>query len=141
MLSALAMRSKAHWGYDAAFMELVRPILTFSEDDLVASPAYVLDDGGTAVGMYRVTGTPPSGDLEDLWLEPSAIGHGSGRRMFEHALATASELGFQELTIEAEPNAQGFYAAMGAMRIGERRSPSGRTLQLLSVQTRSRAVR
>ena len=135
-LTALALRSKAHWGYDAAFMERVRPILTFSEDDLVASPVYVLDAGGTAVGIYRLTGTPPSGELEDLWLDPSAIGQGSGRRMFHHALATARTLGFDELTIEAEPNAEGFYAAMGATRVGERRSPSGRTLSLLRVPTR-----
>ncbi len=135
-LSELAMRSKAHWGYDAAFMERVRPILTFSEHDLVASPVYVLDDAGTPIGMYRITGTPPSGELEDLWLEPSAIGRGSGRRMFEHALATAEKLGFDDLAIEAEPNAMGFYAAMGATRVGERRSPSGRTLPLLNVRTR-----
>jgi GNAT superfamily N-acetyltransferase len=135
-LSELAMRSKAHWGYDAAFMETVRPILTFSEDDIIASPVYVLDDAGTPIGMYRITGTPPSGELEDLWLEPSAIGRGHGRRMFEHSLATAAELGFDELTIEAEPNATGFYAAMGAVQVGERRSPSGRTLALLNVRTR-----
>jgi GNAT superfamily N-acetyltransferase len=135
-LSALALRSKAHWGYDAAFMERVRPILTFSEDDLVASPVYVLDAGGTALGMYRLTGAPPTGELEDLWLLPDAIGHGSGRRMFQHALATARTLGFEELTIEAEPNAEGFYAAMGATRVGERRSPTGRTLSLLRVPTR-----
>jgi GNAT superfamily N-acetyltransferase len=135
-LTALALRSKAHWGYDAAFMARVRPILTFSEDDLVASPVYVLDADGTAVGMYRLTGAPPTGELEDLWLDPSAIGQGGGRRMFNHALATARTLGFDELTIEAEPNAEGFYAAMGATRVGERRSPSGRTLSLLRVPTR-----
>jgi len=136
-LTELAMRSKAHWGYDAAFMQRLRPIMTISEDDLVASPVYVLDAGGAAVGLYRLTGTPPSGELEDLWLDPSAIGHGRGRLLFEHALATASELGFDELTIEADPNAEGFYAAMGATRVGEHRSPSGRTLPLLEVQTRS----
>jgi GNAT superfamily N-acetyltransferase len=137
-LTELAIRSKAHWGYDVAFIEKVRPLLTFSEQDLVASPVYVLDAGGTAIGMYRLTGTPPSGELEDLWLDPDAIGHGHGRRLFAHALATASELGFDELTIEADPNAEGFYAAMGAARAGERRSPSGRTLSLLQVRTRRR---
>ena len=135
-LTELAMRSKAHWGYNAEFMETVRPILTFSEHDLVASPVHVLESGGATVGMYRLTGEPPSGELEDLWLEPSVIGHGHGRLLFDHALATAGALGFGELTIEAEPNAEGFYAAMGATRIGERRSPSGRTLALLSIRTR-----
>ena len=135
-LTELAMRSKAHWGYDADFMAVLRPILTIGEGDLLRSPVRVLDAGGTAVGWYRLTGEPPSGELEDLWLEPSAIGRGRGRVLFEHALATASELGFDELVIEAEPNAKGFYAAMGATRVGERRSPSGRTLELLSVRTR-----
>jgi GNAT superfamily N-acetyltransferase len=134
-LTELVMRSKAHWGYDAEFMEVLRPILTIGEDDLVASPVYVLDADATAVGMHRLTGTPPSGELEDLWLDPGSIGHGRGRLLFEHALATASELGFDELTIEADPNAEGFYAAMGATPSGERRSPSGRTLALLTVRT------
>jgi GNAT superfamily N-acetyltransferase len=135
-LTALALRSKAHWGYDTAFMEVLRPILTVTEDDLEASPVQVLDAADGPIGWYRVTGVPPRGELEDLWLDPSAIGHGAGRRLFEHALRTASGLGFTQLTIEADPNAEGFYLAMGAVRVGERGSPSGRTLPVLAVQTR-----
>jgi hypothetical protein len=63
-------------------------------------------------------------------------GTGAGRRLFEHASRTASELGFTQLSIEADPNAEGFYLAMGATRLGERRSPSGRSLPLLVVETR-----
>jgi GNAT superfamily N-acetyltransferase len=135
-LTALALRSKAYWGYDAAFMDVVRPILTITEDDLIASPVQVLETVGEPIGFYRLTGEPPRGELEDLWIEPSAIGHGDGRRLFEHALRTAAKLGFETLTIEAEPNAEGFYRAMGAVHVGERRSPSGRTLALLEVPTR-----
>ena len=42
--------------------------------------------------------------------------------------------------LEADPNAEGFYAAMGAIRIGERKSPAaqeiepGRTLPLMRVE-------
>jgi GNAT superfamily N-acetyltransferase len=135
-LTSLALRSKGHWGYDEAFMELLRPILTVTEDDLTVSPVHVLDVAGEPIGWYRLIGTPPRGELEDLWLDPSAIGHGAGRRLLGHALRTACGLGFTELSIEADPNAEGFYLAMGAVRIGERRSPSGRTLPLLEVQCR-----
>ena len=135
-LTSLALRSKAHWGYDTAFMEVLRPILTVTEDALEASPVHVLDAADGPSGWYRLTGVPPRGELEDLWLDPSAIGHGAGRRLFEHALGTASALGFTQLSIEADPHAEGFYLAMGAMRVGKRRSPSGRTLPLLEVQTR-----
>jgi ribosomal protein S18 acetylase RimI-like enzyme len=135
-LSALALRSKAHWGYDQEFLDAVRPVLTFSEADLSASPVYVLEAAGVPAGMYRLTGEPPEGELEDLWLGPELIGRGLGRRLFEHALGIAAELGFDSLVIEADPNAEPFYLAMGAVRIGDRRSPSGRTLPLLRVGTR-----
>ena len=132
-LSALAMRSKAHWGYDQAFLEAVRPLLEFTEADLARVPVYVLTDQGEAVGVYRLEGEPPRGVIEDLWLDPRLIGRGIGRRLFEHALLTARELGFESLLIESDPNAEGFYLAMGAVLVGERRSPSGRTLPLLRV--------
>ncbi len=134
-LSALALRSKAHWGYDAAFLETVRPLLTFTEGDLAAHAVFVLDIEAEQLGIYRITGSPPHGELEDLWLDPRLIGRGSGRLLFEHALRTATELGFASLVIEADPNAEGFYRAMGAVRIGERQSPSGRVLPLLRIDT------
>jgi GNAT superfamily N-acetyltransferase len=130
-LSALALRSKAHWGYDDHFLDTVRPLLTFTEADLAGSPVYVLTVGGEALGVYRISGDPPEGELDDLWLDPSLIGLGYGRRLFAHALVTARELGFTSLLIEGDPNAEGFYVAMGASAIGTRRSPSGRTLPLL----------
>jgi hypothetical protein len=49
----------------------------------------------------------------------------------------AAELRFETLLIESDPNAEGFYLAMGATRIDERRSASGRTLPLLRVMTRA----
>jgi len=133
LLSALAMRSKAHWGYDAEFLEKVRPLLTFTEADLVSSSVHVLSIEDQELGVYRISGTPPEGELEDLWLDPSLIGRGLGRSLFEHALRRARELRFDSLVIEGEPNAVGFYAAMGAHQIGARRSASGRTLPLLRV--------
>ena len=133
------MRSKAHWAYTDEFLDAVRSILTFSEADLAGSPVYVLEAASEPVGMYRLTGSPPEGELEDLWLDPRVIGIGAGRRLFDHAVATAHELGFDSLRIESDPNAEGFYRAMGATRIGERRSDAGRALPLLLVDVRGRA--
>ena len=130
------MRSKAHWGYAEEFLERVRSILTFSEEDILRCPVYVLTLGSDEpAGVYRITGAPPEGELEDLWLDPRIIGRGMGRALFEHALGTAGGLRFESLLIEGDPNAEGFYLAMGAIRVGSRESPSGRTLQLLRVKT------
>lgn len=130
------MRSKAHWGYSPEFLEIVRPILTFTEADLATRPVYVLELAGELAGLYRLAGDPPEGELDDLWLDPRFIGLGAGRRLCEHALQTAAELGFDSLWIESDPHAEGFYLALGATRIGERPSRSGRTLPLLRVSTR-----
>ena len=134
-LSELALRSKAHWGYHAEFLEAMRELLTFTERDLVDDLVYVLEQGREPVGVYRIVGNPPEGELSDLWLDPSFIGRSLGRRLFRHALDTAAAHGYRTLIIESDPNAEGFYAAMGADRIGERRSPSGRILPLLRIPT------
>src|SRR5579862_699879 len=133
LLSALAMRAKAHWGYDREFLERVRPLLTFSAADLEAGPTFVLERAGVAVGVSRIVGAPPEGELSDLWLEPSLIGRGLGRAMLRHAVAFAAERGFASPLIKSDPFAEGFHLAMGAVRIGEAPAGSGRNLPLLRI--------
>jgi GNAT superfamily N-acetyltransferase len=58
--------------------------------------------------------------LEHLWVIPQAMGCGIGRSLFTHAIQVAQELGFQELVIESDPNAAGFYLLMGVVRVGGR---------------------
>ena len=47
-LTALCIRSKAHWGYDARFMRLSQASLTISDADIAS--ARVLVDGRHSVG-------------------------------------------------------------------------------------------
>ena len=47
-LTALAMRSKAHWGYDAEFMARARSVLTVTPDMIGDGRAVVLEDGPLA---------------------------------------------------------------------------------------------
>ena len=58
------MRSKAHWGYSQEFLEIVRPMLTFSQADLSDDYVYVLEGSRGPIGMYRLLDTPPQGTLE-----------------------------------------------------------------------------
>lgn len=61
-----------------------------------------------------------------MFVEPQVIGQGIGRLLFEHTIAAGRELGFAQLTIDADPNAEPFYRSMGAVRIGN--VPSGSIL-------------
>jgi GNAT superfamily N-acetyltransferase len=132
-LSALALSSKSHWGYDRSFLEAVRDSLTFSVTDFEAGPILVLELDGELRGVYHLVGRPPEGELSDLWVDPHAIGLGLGRMLFRHALETASREGFKTLLIASDPHAKGFYLAMGAAHVGHRRSEAGRWLPLLRV--------
>jgi len=132
-LSALALRSKAHWGYDEAFLEACREELTIRAEDLAPRRVTVLERDGALGGFYGLENAGPDGELWWLFVDPPAIGTGAGRLLFEHAVATARDLGWRTMRIESDPGAEAFYRAMGARRTGETPSQSipGRSLPLL----------
>jgi GNAT superfamily N-acetyltransferase len=147
-LGALALRSKAHWGYDAAFMEASRDELMIPADQVVARRTYVAVSRGPGpdpvvpgerrrriLGFGTIEGEPPAGELGMLFVDPPAIGRGVGGALFSHLTAVAGALGFHRLTIASDPNAEPFYLAKGAVRIGGVPSGSipGRTLPLLAL--------
>ncbi|GAC1554194.1 MAG: GNAT family N-acetyltransferase [Myxococcales bacterium] len=133
-ISALALRSKGHWGYAPGFLEASRAELTLSAADLAARPVYVLERDGRIGGFYSLLQRP--GHLlvlDHLYVEPAEIGRGLGRRLFAHAVSTARALGAAALEITADPHAEAFYRARGAVRVREDPSPvqPGRLLPVL----------
>lgn len=137
-LTALARRSKAHWGYDAAFMERAATEMVVTAADVESHEVWVLEDErGEIIGFHRVIAGEPA-ILEDLWLEPAAIGAGRGRLMWEHAVEVARAAGATALELDADPNAVGFYERMGARVVGETPSAMapGRTLPRMRVELR-----
>ena len=86
-LTALCVRSKAHWGYDAAFMKLSAAALMVNEDDIAAGRVLVAaDDADRVIGMACVLPEGETADLDALFVEPPAIGGGAGRALFEAAV-------------------------------------------------------
>jgi GNAT superfamily N-acetyltransferase len=135
LLSELALRSKAYWGYDQAFLDACRAELTLTPHDIQTQRVTVAERDGRIVGFSVLAGQPPHGTLEDLFVEPDHIGSGVGRALWQHAITVASRLGFERLTLEADPAAEPFYLAMGARRCGMVPSGSipGRVIPLLEV--------
>ncbi|WP_175607618.1 GNAT family N-acetyltransferase [Peterkaempfera bronchialis] len=136
LLSELAMCSKAYWGYDEAFMAACREELTLPTAEVTARRARVAEDGGAVVGFATLEGDAPEGEVGLFFVAPEAMGRGVGRSLFRHLASDAAELGFRRLTIDSDPNAEPFYRAMGAVRIGSTPSGSipGRMLPLLEYQ-------
>ena len=135
-LSEIALRAKAHWGYSVEFMEACRAELTVSADDLAAGAAFVVERDNRVVGFHLLERISDAAiELGHLFVEPEALGTGLGRALLDHACARASEVGCRVLVIQSDPNAEGFYRALGARRVGERESASipGRQLPLLEL--------
>ena len=142
-LTALCVRSKAHWGYDAAFMKLSAAALNVSEDDIAAGRVLVAaDDAGRVIGMACVLSDGDTADLDALFIDPPAIGSGAGRALFEAAVIMARRRGARRMTILADPNAAAFYERMGARYL--RHAPSdaipGRTLPFYEYDLHSGTV-
>ena len=136
-LTALAVRSKAYWGYDEEFMRASTAELMVTPEHVVAEPTYVAETNGRLAGFYMLEPLA-SGDFEVdfLFVEPGLIGRGCGKALFEHAMRTAAAAGARRVVIQSDPNAEAFYLRHGAKRIGARASASisGRELPLLEVR-------
>jgi GNAT superfamily N-acetyltransferase len=136
-LSDLALRSKAHWGYDEEFLSACREELTLHEDDLASKPTFVLERAGCAIGFYTLEAiSEDQVELCFLFVEPGAIGQGYGRRLLEHAKGEAIARGFSIMMIQADPHVTGFYQHLGGRLVGSRPSGSlpGRMLPLLEIK-------
>ena len=144
-LTALALRSKAHWGYDAGFMAACIPELTVTPNSVRKHPTHVAVEDDRPVGFYLLQpiaggDLAPFGDcateLVFLFVEPEFIGRGCGAILVRHAKETARDLGFAALVFQGDPHAAGFYEAMGAVQVGTKESGSvpGRRLPVYRIE-------
>ena len=135
-LTDLAFRSKALWGYDAAFMEQCRRELTVTADYIGSTDVYVLEEDGRVVGFHALEySAPDRAELGLLFIEPHRVGAGFGSALLEHAVTHARSRGCTALVIQGDPHAEPFYRARGAVPIGSRPSASipGRELPLFRI--------
>jgi GNAT superfamily N-acetyltransferase len=138
-LSRIALESKAHWGYSEDQLRSWRADLAVSPDSIERCPTFVAEAGGVPAGFCQVALGAAEVSLEHLWVRPDFIGHGVGRALLTRALECAREAGFDRLTVDADPNAEPFYAAFGAVRTGTTPAPTdthpGRFRPTLAIRT------
>jgi GNAT superfamily N-acetyltransferase len=132
-ISDLAFRAKAHWGYDDAFMAACRAELTWSAEEVGRHDVLVWDEDGRLLGTTARIGSDPDARLWAVFVDPAAHGRGIGRALLEELLTRVRAAGCRSLSIGADPNAEGFYRAVGARRVGTVASDTvaDRTLPLM----------
>jgi len=129
-LTALVLRSKAHWGYDADFMARCRDELAVTAARIGRELLFVYDAGDGPEGTCELTVDGDEGEIGLMFVDPASMGKGIGAALWRYVEAEAVRQGVRRLVIDSDPQAEGFYQAMGARTIGTAPSGSipGRTL-------------
>lgn len=117
-LSALILRSKAHWGYSQTQLDGWRDQLTIAAETIARDPVYCAEAEGMLAGVMHLK---PLEDgealLDDLFIEPRFIGAGVGGALWRQAATLARQLGARTMTLYADRHAIPFYQHMGAVLV------------------------
>lgn len=142
ILSALAMESKAHWQYSQTQLTAWRENLSITAEMIRSFPTYVAEAKQEIPGFFLLAPKSGQWQLEHFWVHPSRMGRGVGKRMLQEACRIAEGGGASSLLIAADPNAEPFYVACGASRVGQIPAPiegaDARVLPVLVVATAHR---
>ncbi len=120
LLTALIMRSKAHWGYEPALLDVWRSDLALDSAMIARDPVYCAEDlDGIVVGVSHLY-LQDNGEvyLDHLFTEPASMGQGIGSCLWHHTVEQTALLQARALVFEADPNARPFYEHMGASVVG-----------------------
>lgn len=129
-LTDLAIRAKASWGYEPAWLEMWEKDLTITPDFIAKQVVKVAEDNGEVIGFAALN--LEDAEIDHFWIEPNRMSGGVGRALFTAIKAAMAANGLIRVTIVSDPNAEGFYLRMGAKRTGEIEStPAGRFLPVL----------
>ena len=121
-LTELAMRAKASWGYDDAFMAACREELTLTPAKLAAWRVWVAEADGAVAGMVALN-LDDGAEVEDFFVEPAFQGRGVGGALMATLFDAARAAGATMLEVDADPNAEAIYAKLGFTTFTK--SPSG----------------
>jgi GNAT superfamily N-acetyltransferase len=121
-LTELALRAKASWGYDEAFMAACRDELTLTPEKMGAWQVWVAEGDGRIAGMIALS-LGAVAEVEDFFVEPAFQGRGVGGALMATLLDAARAAGANALEVDADPNAEAIYARLGFETFA--RSPSG----------------
>jgi GNAT superfamily N-acetyltransferase len=137
-LTAIAHAAKRHWGYPEAWVQRWRDALTLTPEYIAANACFVAaDERGELLGFAALRQDAGEFWIDHVWVLPAAMGRGIGRRLFEQCEEAARRAGATRLKIEADPNAEAFYARMGAHTVGRVPSPMDGVERFLPIMAKS----
>ncbi|WP_432662988.1 GNAT family N-acetyltransferase [Wukongibacter baidiensis] len=119
ILTDIAARSEAYWGYDSTFIENFKSLYRVTEDWIDNTLTFVIEEDKDIIGFYSLLLDEKKTSLEYLYIEPKNIGKGYGKLLWEHMVKSCKEQDIDEIVLVTSPQAKEFYTKMGAIQTGE----------------------
>lgn len=119
-LSALARRSKAHWGYDRFFLEQVHSELEVGLRSIAAGQVFVIELADELIGFCALDLEDDTAELTHCFVDPAHLRQNYGRLLWNYAVRELrrSHPETRRLRIISDPHAAGFYRRCGARTDG-----------------------
>ena len=130
-LNIISTRSKQYWNYPDEWLVRWKPTLRLTLQQLLEQEVTVLEIGEQIAGFCSILEHEDHYEIMHLWLLPEFIGKGYGKKLLQEAINRAV-VHFKPIVVEADPNAEAFYAAQGFVTYDQVESyPKGRFLPVM----------
>jgi len=121
-LTQIAVRATRHDGYDDGAISRFMPGLKINLALIAAGLVMVAEDEqGAPIGYAALRPTGMGGLilLDSIFVDPACSRRGVGTRLFGTAVEQARKMAGDVILIYSSPHAVGFYARLGAIKIGK----------------------
>jgi predicted N-acetyltransferase YhbS len=121
VLAQIAVRATKHDGYDDEAIARFMPGLKVNLALIAAGLVFVAEDEqGIPLGYVALRPTGMGGLilLEGIFVDPVCSRSGVGTRLFATAVEHSRKMAGNVILVYSSPNSVGFYARLGAIRIG-----------------------
>lgn len=131
-LNEISVESKMHWNYPNEWLEKWKDTLTITSQYLEENYVYKIEND-QILGFCGIEKKEKYFEVAHLWIKPGYIGKGLGKKLLHESLGKVVPKGF-EVRVEADPNAEPFYASQGFVTFDKVESyPTGRFLPLMKM--------
>lgn len=131
VLNAISWSSKMYWKYPHEWMEKWKDELQVKRSDFILSKIYNITVAEKIIGFCAIQDQSEYYEISHLWILPEFIGKGYGKILLSTILEEIITQS-KDIMVTADPNAEGFYHALGFVTCGKIASyPPGRYLPLM----------
>ena len=120
VLSGIAWRGKAYWGYASAQLASWREDLTITQDYVMQNDVCKLVDKGAVIGFFSLEVLDQETvKIGFLFLEPKFIGQEHGKMLMRKITDVCVHASVKRIMVDADPNAKGFYEHFGFVQYAQ----------------------